>query len=140
IYLIKGQLLGEAVLAAANVSSLTLILGLPFVIAAAAITATVLQATIALAACFIAVFILTTFAAQLGYAFDETIMQTGSGWIVFRALGLAFAAMMITVLWLQYGRRKTGPARVVFGIAACIPLVGSMVASAKSIIAVQQAF
>jgi pimeloyl-ACP methyl ester carboxylesterase len=88
---------------------------------------------------FIVAAVFPSLAAEFGYALDETILGTGSGWVVLGTVGAALAVMTAAVLWLQYGRGKTGLARTVFGIAVLLPLVGIVLVSAKNVIAVQQA-
>jgi hypothetical protein len=139
IYVLDGRSFMEALLAATNVSSFALSLGLPLVVAAAAITPTLLQAGAAMICVFVVGGLLPTFATQLGYAFDESLVYTGSFWIVLGAIGTAMAVMTVAVLWLQYGRGGTGLARAVFALVVSLPLIGTVLVRVKDVLAVQQA-
>ena len=139
IYAIGGYSIVEAVLAAANVNSYALVFGLPLVIAAAAITPTLLQTGAALIGVFVVGAVFPSIAAEFGYALDETILGTGSAWVLTGAVGAALTVATAAVLWLQYGRGRTGLARAVFAVAVLLPLAGVVLVSAKDVIAVQQA-
>jgi pimeloyl-ACP methyl ester carboxylesterase len=149
VYSLHGYSWLEALLAAVNVDSYALVLGLPVVIAAAAITPTLFQAAAVLVGgVFTMSFLLPTLAIGLhgasalgpGDSIDETVLLgAGSGWMVLRPLAVVAAAAVAAVLWLQYGRRKTGLARAVFAAATLVPLLTGGLLGWTQVLALQSA-
>ncbi|HET8698310.1 MAG TPA: alpha/beta hydrolase, partial [Gammaproteobacteria bacterium] len=149
VYSLQGYSPLQALLAAVNVDSYALELGLPVVIAAAAITSTLFQAAAVLVGgVFTMTFLLPTLAIGLhrasalgpGDSIDETVLLgAGSGWMVLRPLSVLAVATVAAVLWLQYGRRKTGLARTVFAAATLPPLLMGGLIGWSEVLALQSA-
>jgi hypothetical protein len=123
-----GRSFGESVLAgvASGASGAALTFDLA-VMALAAVTANVRQATVAFLASVVTltVIVVTTIGR---YAPDEAVPFSGSQWVTARTSEILVGLLAVSVLWVQYRVRHTLAARVMIGVgaAAVFAFIASM--------------
>lgn len=131
--LINGHSLGESVLEATAVENELHFVLVPALIIVAALTSSLLQAAGALLTPVIivvamAVVVIPNARPTGGYpnpdAIGEEWFEMGYGWVLVSSLVFILGALLITVIWLQYSRRRTVPARAL----ACAVVVACFAA------------
>jgi hypothetical protein len=115
--LYQGRSVGESMLtgfaAGANGGALTLYL---LLIGFAALTANARQAMIIFLVGMVSLTVLTVLFARV-ISPGEDMGWSGSAWVVARSLQVMVGLVAASVVWLQYGYRRTIAARVVVGVA-----------------------
>lgn len=120
VYVLLGFSLDQALLTALDVDDIWILLALPLVVAAAAVTPTLLQAAAASAGLFMLIFVVPTLLPAFGVpSLDEGLhIATGISWILLWVATVAAICTVAAVLYFGYGKRSIGAARAVL---ACVP-------------------
>ena len=140
VYAVQGFSPLEALLTALDVDDVYVLMALPVVIAAAVVTPTVLQATAALIAMFVLVFVVPTVLGALDIpTLDERIFGAGAVWILLWIATVAALGLSAGVLYLQYGRRSTASARALLVVTPILVILTPTFVGWPQLFAIQKA-
>lgn len=129
VYASQGYSARETLLTALTLDPIWFLRALPLVVAVAAVTPTLLQATGAMFGLFVLIFLVPTLLTWLGLPFiDESIVAAGVAWVVLFPIMVGAIATSVAVLWLAYAKRSTRAARATLaGVPIAFLVVATLV-------------